>query len=544
MSRREMATRICLCSPFLTTVVSAMVACGWSVSMETRLMAQESEIPSRQDVSEATRSPRNLPILPHAVVDKGTAYVCWPESLVGELTITAMDLTTLDVRWKRSFEGESVNVCRPVGEIVFCRTTGNDVTHEWLLRKDSGEVINQHEIPENDQSHRFRTPYVGGRYLVAGRVYDIVNGKTICDLGYAWTHAFVQGEKLYTIERRHADERGNSDVPRHAGRRNVDRKPREDILRRLDLTSASTELTVVLQSASPFRDDGLSYDLIAASGDRVVLQTNRSNTLFERNKTLRCFDMVRDTELWASELPCELRNARFRDSGQLECLPRCREGTYGTSADESQERRALLVDFETGVFRPDPDWFDSFSIVAWHSGLLPIVNVQRVNGFTIAMLEKRPPNYRRELRASRDEQLRGGGIDRKNQANLPTIICLESASGRLVWIKQLDSLQPCLVDDRNEKLVRMIPSGVQIIDVATGADRIVNAGSVGFMMVPEIRQTQQISIEPAPQIPAVKYDDMQDRLLLGLPVVPLVIWGAYQLFRWQRGRFSKSTISS
>ena len=114
------------------------------------------------------------------------------------------------------------------------------------------------------------------------------------------------------------------------------------------------------------------------------------------------------------------------------------------------------------------------------------------------------------------------------------MLCLDSTSGRLIWQKDFFGNWPIATDVLGDYVASPMEGGIEIIDVATGAARTVRARDLGLTLAPEAQLPQRLVLDPVPQMLDQKYDWWQDRLFLWIPALPLVIWGAFRLYRWRR----------
>lgn len=533
-----MLTRFVLRSRGMSIIAGFLIAAGGFSLVARPLPAQQVETVEETDVDSAAPY-RQLPFVEHVVVHDGSAYVCWPDNLVEKATLMALDLETLKMSWTFSLEGMSIIAFCPFGEFLFCRTSNKEATYEFLLRMKSGELVARHQISELNPTHWFDRPYIGERHLIAGRIYEISAGESVCELDFDWTHAFLDGDQLYTLERR------------KAGPREDVRGFRDQILRRIDVNTGQTEVMIGLNSAKPPSHTRVSFDLVVGRGNRAVLQYDQPSGKLVRSKGLVCFDMSDETVSWRILPPCEIRTARFRTNVQLECQSRGRDDIYGTTLSDSFDRQPLLLDLQTGTCQPDLDWRDPFSALVWHTGALPIIHAQRVNRAVIAVLDqktttRRPENAVANVASNRrSPPQRSYSFARRQNPNFPSIICLDAETGELNWYRIGSGTQIPLADTRYGKIVRKVAGGIEVTDVKTGKDHTLKAKHVGLELTPANQLPTRIDVETSKsQVTSANDDEFHDRLLLALPAVPIALWCLYCFFRWRSRRNSRSHIAA
>lgn len=331
----------------------------------TRLWAQA----DRQEAAEAPLSMQRLTPISPLVIREGIAFACWPAELVGETTLTAIDLASLKVLWNREFGRQWLHHCRPVGQFLYCVTSHESSETEWLLRPSSGEVVAQNPLQRSASQYWHQVPFahVTDRFLISHRIVRLADGQPVANLDFAWNEAFDHEDKLYTLEVRQADSGTH-----------------EEIFRRTDLATGETERTSVLPAIMVGDNVLWLGRLIGASDDRMILQYADTAEFW-----LICYDAGREAVLWKARSPCEIGKARFREDGLWECPCLSHAKNFDSSDADNRPRQPVLVDPQTGACRPDPAWRDLAPFVDWHAERNAVEFVQTNERFTLAVVNTR-----------------------------------------------------------------------------------------------------------------------------------------------------------
>ena len=119
-----MANRNCLGSNAIQATITAIVICWFSLAAAL-LQAQPNDAieDDLRDGDESTSNFGRRPFIEPLLVRNGVAYVSWPESLVGQETLMAIDLSNASVKWTHLFDA-NVMIVRPFGEFIFVRCPG------------------------------------------------------------------------------------------------------------------------------------------------------------------------------------------------------------------------------------------------------------------------------------------------------------------------------------------------------------------------------------------------------------------------------------
>lgn len=454
----------------------------------SRLWSQEN-IPgwsANLDRSDPSSPLRILPFVKLFAVSGRTAFVCWPKEMVSDATITAIDLDTLQLKWKRVIGPLTVwNYQLFHNQLYYVasnyapgRPSPPETSEECLLSLETGEGVPQSvDVPRS-------TVVSNDTYLVSNRIYSSDSANVI-DLPrfHRWRGI---------INRKHLFEMGFAcnDDGRITGER---------ILRRIQLATGTVELTDELVASMG--------DLVTAWDNRVLLQYEEPiektdpPAALEQNLAMRmlvCYDLEKKDFLWKVAIPCPIRATRFRDDGLLEC--QC----YSSSeivAPNAPDRMPLLVDVDKGTFELDRDWHDPNALAYWYAGTGAITHAIRNDRSIVAVLVNHD------------------------------MLCIDAISAKLLWRQTIGDWAH-FTEILGERIVTSLPGAIEITDVATGTSRVIKAEDLGLQLIAAMKLPDRIPSNSSNEIQNVKSDWFFDRMLLALPALPLAVWIVYQLHRW------------
>jgi|GEM_PF-3421614 len=528
----------------LITVLNVAIALS-AVAMSSHVYGQIERGPDvfASDLEDPSVPFPQLPRVEHAVVVGNMAYICWPRSLVGQATITALDLQTLQTKWSRPIDDYDVKLLRLFGDLLYCgvgenaptrydgpRPNSYELSFEWLLKIETGELAYERTVDRT----RWRHPILGDSYLVTNQIVDS-SGQLIAELDFAWYQAKIRQGQLYTIGDSDDVPKSVADLTRIQRRQSADGVFRSSeridsvsrelksihVLRVTDLATGVTQLTVPLPTPFAVSDaEGWLWNLVAATDDRVALQVYQSDLNSTKKGQLICYDFRQAIVVWRQTVPCEIGRVRLIKQSaidgktpattMLECQCRCSPATPHELEHGTFERQPLMIDWATGECRVDKQWSDPASMLAWHIGSDSILHLSQNDRYIVAVL---------------------------NQAQL---LAIDSADGQLLWRHDVADAWPPFSDALDELYVAPTLGGIEITEVATGRTRRIKPEHVELQIVPILQLPKQLAIDQDTVLSDARTDWFYDRPLMMLPVVPLVVWGLYLFLRKPHKVIAKS----
>ena len=488
-----------------TTVVVVLLAC--LSPTPSLLQAQSRTVPAASKIEDAPFAQparREKPRIERALARGGTGYVWWPKSLVGQLTLTAVDLKTGQARWSLALAGESALTETLIGDRLWIRSyLGESTTYlstsvvERLIHTETGEV-EVLSLPHREQSipkakrHWNGMTVAHDAWLVMDHIRHVADKQVIRIFDFSWESAIAHQGKLYTYGWRGSDLAAGS------------------ILRRTDLATGRDELELPLAEFYT-KETGLYFNsLVAASGDLLVMMAGWRDASDGGNSSgYMAFDLASRREVW--------RTARDSRIGRAPVQFHHPDG-LGLSNPISNwnplRRRPLLIDLVTGGTKPDPEWRDPYSLLSWHTGEssrmgqveLPIDFVTRNEHYAVALLGK------------------------------ASLICFDPETGLLVWKHEVssDRAWPAITSTGNlgEYVLVPLPGGLEVFEISTGQRRVITPTDVGLTAIAEPPLPAGTSIPAGTgRVVHAKHDWWIDGLIQSLLALPLVAWGVYLLVR-------------
>ena len=481
-----------------TTVVVVLLAC---LSPTPSLLQAQSPTSSSEYVSSLEQPiRREVARVRSAMARDEVGYIEWPPELVGTGTLTAIDLKTGQLKWTCSMESSLGATWSVAGDYILHGWFAPN-EREWrLIHMATGEMNllplgdAQAAVPK-DQRAWFPKGHVHGDWLVTDQIIHLGDKRVVRDLDFSWDTAVSYRGKLFT-----------------QGYRNR-RMTNEYVLRRTDLETGLDELEVPV--AELFASDGErgSVDVVAVSGDVVVISTSWKPTPNgPAVQGYKAFNLVTRRELWRAEVVRRfgLASVRFHHPDGL--------GLSNPIANWSPpRRRPLHIDLATGEMQPDPDWRDPYSLLYWHVG-------EYQHEFGMQEVEHRIDFPARD--------------DRHAVALLSksSLICVDLESGVLVWKHEVggDRVWPAITSTGNlgEYLMVPIPGGLEVFEISTGQRRVITPTDVGLTALaePPLPQRDRVAGGTGGVVPA-KHDWWIDGLIQSLAALPLVACGVYLFIR-------------
>lgn len=519
----------------LIAVIGAVVAICATMNSVTPVCGQVENLTEifNTDVGDPSVPFPQLPQVEHAIVIGETVFICWPRSLVGQATLTAVDLQSFQTLWTRTFDDYDIKTFRRFGDLLYCgigdhapsRYDGPnpnlyELSAEYLLQSDTGKQLRERSIVKS----YWRRPVIGDSYLVTDEIIGAA-GRPVAELKFVWHYAKIHQGKLYSIGDPDdvSESLGNLTRTRTRTHRlgQIDQSSAfefrdwQPVLRVTDLVTGVTELTMEIPTPSAISDmQGLAWSLVAAKDDRLVLQVYQPDQNSTNKGQLICYDFRRGVVVWKQAVPCEIGHVRLsekRASDQqspapvLECQCRCRPLTNHESEHGTFDRQPLIIDWETGNWRPDPQWRDPASMLAWHIGFDSISHLAMNDRFIVAI---------------------------SNQAQM---LAIDSSTGQLIWRRDVASSWPPFSETLDELLVAPTLGGIEVTDVATGRGRRIYPEHVGLQIIPTLKLPRQLPMDQDSVPGDARNDWFYDRSMMMMPAVPLIAWGLYVSIRRRRG---------
>jgi len=508
------------------------------------------------DIDDPAKPIRQMTRIEHGSVVGDTVFLCWPRSLVGRATLTAVDIKSYKVKWTYQFGIHDVTLMRLFGDQIYCSTApeprGQSVgapasiaygaplaidpfqdIHDFLLNAQTGEIVMQRTITPKGLG-RWREPIIDNDYLITDRVFRTGDSNGY-ELSFIWDEALVDGDKFYTLTDEYTrtptfdpgpertrivaeplkpdstSDQSPDPVSVPEAQTGVDQRAFH-VVRRTDLKNGTVEIKVDLPEQ--IGDQQIYWRPIAARDDLVYLHAQYSHPITYKDYNIVCYDIVQEKILWNTVTPCELSRVRFRDAQLLVAQPRTQALSIFETEHGSYERHPLVIDVKTGQCQPDPAWRDPFSLVRWYTGLSPIVHLMKNDQYMVVLL------------------------------NESTIMCIDAVTGRLIWRREASGPWAPFSDILADRLVLPCPGGAEIYDVATGESHRMWPEDIGLTMAATMRLPRQLSVERDPTLTDARSDMSTDRQLMLLPLIPLVGWVIFRVFFWLRRNRSKAVASS
>ena len=527
-------------------VICAVTAVGAIANWPTTVTGQTETLfeTVRSNFEDPAAPLPQLPRIELCAVVGNTAYVCWPRSLVGEATLTAVDLKTKKLKWSHPFGKQVVQFLTTFGDQIYCVADRqrvvrpgrlvSDVTdtsfdnesfesiHDYLFQVETGKLTTLGRLSPEKVIYG-KKPVIDGNFLVGDLVIDATDLRSY-ELDFESSNALIQKGKLFVVfweYVRNVETKASPDEEKGDGSsENTDTRGlfaaggdlQIPYVRRVDLKTGNVEVTARLPGSKG--EPNARWTLVAADGDRIYLQEHEvSYAQRDDERTVTCYDIVQEQQIWSTVVPRELSNLRFRDPTTLEDQPRTRQDS-GAVSGGSYVRHPLLIDASTGRWQPDPDWRDPYSFIHWHTNIDSIVQVMKNDRYIVVL--------------------------HKDAA----LICIDSVTGQRLWRGEAATPWPPFSEVLTDQLVLPCLGGIDIYDVATGQCHRLLPKDVGLKVERSLELPTNRSANRDPTLTHASSDKFYERQLVLLLALPVVGWICFRTLFWLRRPRSKADVTS